>query len=104
MTIRKPLRLSTPDPLFDPAQPVSVNGFLYAPATAPQEQTDGLYLSTALMVAQRKIDALEKHADAMAEALEQCDCDTHHAASLALADYTAWMIDGVTCVEITDGE
>ena len=73
---------------------------------------DAFYLATALMAAQRKIDALQQHAEAMAEALDGINqlyirlADSGDAgfwepreeseviaATQALANWTAWLID-----------
>lgn len=77
----------------------------HALARVIEMQGDAFYLATALMAAQRKIDALRQHAEAMAEALgniancevfpgpEWADLMKAHARK-PLGNWTAWLLDG----------
>ena len=70
----------------------------HALARVIEMQGDAFYLATALMAAQRKIDALQQHGEQMAEALsfaENCgDRVAERVAYEALANWTAWLLDG----------
>lgn len=86
-------RCSTCGAVDPRGNPVCSNGF-HAPPLDP------FYLATALMAAQRKIDALQQHASALADSMLAAKAaslmrpEHWKAMDTALANWTAWLLDG----------